>query len=129
MVKVQRNVSGIKDRLSNHELGKVYQLKPKDKITGGNADNWRLKAFKLRYNFQSVKIQHLPGRKALNFSSRQSSSSLQTLETLLPVSSTQKEERQKWKINSWQSTGTELNTKTSIHLHNVKIKMMACKEI
>lgn len=39
MVKVQRNVSGIKDRLSNHELGKVYQLKPKDKITGGNADN------------------------------------------------------------------------------------------
>lgn len=39
MVKVQRNVSGIKDRLSNQELGKVYQLKPKDKIAGGNADN------------------------------------------------------------------------------------------
>lgn len=70
MVKVLRNVSGIKDRLSNHELGKVYQLKPKDKIAGGNADDWRIKAFKLRYNFQSVKIQHLLGRKALNFPSR-----------------------------------------------------------
>lgn len=39
MVKVLRNISGIKDCLYNHELGKVYWLKPKDKITGGNADN------------------------------------------------------------------------------------------
>lgn len=98
MVKVLRNVSGIKDCLSNHELGKVYWLKPKDKILGGNAGNWRLKAFRLRYNFQRVKIQYSPGRKALNFPSRQSSSRFQALEALLPVSSTRKEERQNRKI-------------------------------
>lgn len=39
MVKVLRNVSGIKDCLSNYDLGKVYWLKPKDKIPGGKAGN------------------------------------------------------------------------------------------